>query len=131
MSKVSEHLHEFHEAMHQDRTDAIGIHEAALDKAAGIEPAFHKAEIARHSKAQAYHAAKMEECSKAVAADDLLKRDQLQPTRISRVVPDRQPVLRHGMQPLAASARDDHDGLLKVIGADEESMHSEERTLRR
>src|SRR2546430_2447611 len=96
MSRVSQHLHGLHKAMHQDRTDAIANHQAALEKAAAMEPAggtmttFLKAEIDRHQKAADHHSAAMEECGKAIAAEDLTKRgDGLEPTRISAIAPER------------------------------------------
>lgn len=90
MSKVSEHLYEMHKFHHGDRGEAIANHQTALEKATAMEPdggphtTLLKAEIARHQKAQAYHAEGMTECAKAIQ-DHLNK---LVPTNISVVVPE-------------------------------------------
>ncbi len=101
MSRVSQHLHAFHKASHEDRTQAIANCKAALDKAAGMEPAggpttaFLQAEIDRHTSMQEHHAAKMEECAKAVtaeaekAAGDAMHKLAPLPDGLSTTAPDR------------------------------------------
>jgi hypothetical protein len=139
MSKVSEHLHAFHKAMHQDRTDAIVNCNAALDKAVGMEPGggphttFLKAEIARHGRALAHHASGVEECSKAVEAE-LTKGDAVVPTGVSALAPPRdggsvRMIVRAG-QPTAADRPVD-PLLAKILGCDQESMDSPELSLQK
>jgi len=130
MSNVSEHLHAFHKAMHEDRKRAIANHEAQLDKADGKEE-FHKAEIERHKLALQHHADGMQECSKALAAEDLAKfnPDQLVPTRVSAIAPppEVRAIPRAG-QRLPAAADPSTDALFeKIFGL--QSTHVEERSL--
>jgi hypothetical protein len=59
-----------------------------------------------HKAAAAYHAKALDECTKAIAASDMEKRErenQLEPSRVSGVVPDRptiQAVPRTGAKPM-------------------------------
>jgi hypothetical protein len=129
MSKVSEHLHALHKAMHQDRTDAIANCNAGLEKASSMEPAggphttFLKAEIARHTKALAHHSAGMEECSKATEGD----LNKLVPTRVVGVVPSRPTAVpRHG-QPEVKNVPSPE--FAKLLGTDPSSWHEEETSL--
>lgn len=136
MSKVSEHLFEHHKVMHKDRADAIANNQAALDKAAGMEPhtSFHKAEIARHTKALAHHAACMDECSKAAQSEDLekLNSNRLVPTNVSVVVPDVpnvRAIPRFGSRPIPTETTPVE--FAKIIGDGEEFMHVEEVSLQK
>ena len=91
--KVSEHLASMHKAAHGHHAQMIAAHEMALKKAQDMEDGahyvkFHKTAIASHQQMADYHEAAMEECTKAAAASDLAKQQQLVPDRISNLVPD-------------------------------------------
>ena len=112
MSKTttSEHLHAFHKASHEDRTQAIANCTKALDKASGMEPAggptttFLKAEIARHETMQMHHADGMAQCEKAI--NDHL--NKMVPTAVSGITPNRPDITavpRNGQPAIPARQR--------------------------
>lgn len=139
MSKVSEHLHAFHKAMHQDCSDAILNHQTALEKAGAMEPAggthttFLKAEIARYQKKLAHHADGMAECAKAIEASNLHK-NETEPTRVSGVAPENprlRAVPRFGSKPMAEAAAAVGPEMSKMLGLSAEDQHSEELSLQK
>ena len=112
-------------ASHFKKTAVTEAEKDAQGTLAALADENHK--IAReHSTLASWHQGAQEECEKATDAADL---DKLMPTRVSAIAPDRssiRPVLRHGMQPFAVNTAAD---ITKIIGNDEESMHSEEPSL--
>jgi hypothetical protein len=131
---VGEHLHAFHKASHADRAAAIAGNQAALEKAAAMEPGggprttFHKAEIARHQVMLDHHAEKMAECEKTVTSD-LEKSQQLEP-RIAGVIPDVplvRPVIRTGQREFTTSVPADFS---KIIGINPEDQDAAEPSLK-
>lgn len=135
MSKVSDHLLATHKAAHAHHTEMIAAHETALDKAAAVEPkdgphsTFHKTAIASHTKMRDHHATQIADCEKAVVAS--LEKVMPLPTGLTTLAPSRPRVTavpRHGSPAIPANAVAD---FTKIIGVDEESMHSEELSLQK
>jgi hypothetical protein len=109
MASVSKHLQKlhgsaaaFHRSMAKCHGDALEFKKAAKEDEEGSPWAtFHRSAMTAHSEAAGAHEAMCEECSKAAQAADLEK-NELVPTRVSAVAPDRTtitPVVRTGAKP--------------------------------
>jgi hypothetical protein len=128
-TSVREHLKKTHETMAAHHEEMAKCHGAAMGKAAAgdVHAEFHKVAQSHHQTAAQFHRDAMAACAKA-AESDLLK---LTPTGISGVAPARPSttitaVPRTGAKPFPTNTAPE---FVKVLGLDEESFHSEERSL--
>jgi hypothetical protein len=131
-----QHLVKMHEAIASHHRTMSKCHSEAMTKEAMSldDKKFHKAAAAAHDEAAQAHDAMCEECSKASDADDLSKRgDQIVPTRVSAVAPERPritPVLRTGQREIAAGFSGEPE-LSKIFGLSEEDQNAEELSLQK
>jgi hypothetical protein len=129
MATVREHLAKMHNGAATFHRAMARCHGDAMEKAQVAEEhspwaAFHKSAAAAHSEAAGAHDAMCEECSKAQQAADLEK-NQLEPSPISRVAPDRTtvtPVVRTGGKPFpmhSDAAQAAPIDFAKIVGLDD------------
>lgn len=128
-----EQSHTKHAAIHKTMHKSTGMAESPHLSLALLheqDAVLHKTAAAHHREHADFHRTAMEACAKGVDSGDLTKREGLVPTNVSRVAPERPtitPVLRHGQREIATSVAPEFS---KILGTDQESMHTDEPSLR-